>query len=144
MYYRRRFRAFTLIEFMMVLALLGLLAGVATISARAIMVRGKQNATRSEIATICAAVESFYTVCGRYPSNEEGLAILTQKSEQFVEPLLSQVPLDPWGHPYQYIQPGRSHPYEIICLGGDGRPGGKGEDSDIVSWDLKEKPARGQ
>jgi general secretion pathway protein G len=134
-----RSRAFSLIEFTLVLALIGLLAGIVTFSARAVMTRGKQNAARGEIATICTALETFYTAYGRYPSNDEGLSILTKKTEKFAEPLLAQVPVDPWSRAYVYIQPGRGHAYEVICLGADGREGGEGADADIVSWDLKEK-----
>lgn len=133
-------RGFSLIEFTVVLALLGLLAGIVTVNVRHHMVKGKQNAARAEIATLRDAVETYYTSTGRYPTNEEGLAALTAKSEEMPEPLLSQAPVDPWSRPYQYNQPGRSEPYEIICLGADGREGGSGADSDIVSWDLKSRP----
>src|SRR5258707_972707 len=132
-------RGFSLIELTMVLALIGLLAALVTVSTRSIMTRGKQNAARSEIATLASAVETFYTAYGRYPSNDEGLAFLTAKSDKFPEPLLSQVPSDPWSHPYVYLQPGRGHAYEIVCFGADGREGGQGADADIASWDLKEK-----
>lgn len=130
-------RAFSLIEFTLVLALIGLLTGLVTVNVRHHMVRGKQNAARAEIATMRDALESFYTIVGRYPSNDEGLAILTRSSEQLPEPLLLQKPIDPWGRPYQYNQPGRDGPYEIICFGADGRDGGDGADADMVSWDLK-------
>ena len=141
--YKRRFsrRGFSLIEFTVVLALIGLLAGVVTVNVRHHLIRGKQNAVRAEIAAVRDAVEGYYTVVGRYPSNEEGLSALTEASEQIAEPLLQQRPIDPWGRPYQYNQPGRSEPYEIICFGADGREGGDGADADIVSWDLKAKRA---
>lgn len=129
--------AFSLIEFTVVLALIGLLAGIVTVNVRHHLVRGKQNAARAEIATIRDALESFYTVVGRYPDNDEGLAILSQSTEQLPEPLLQQKPLDPWGRAYQYNQPGRDEPYEVICFGADGREGGEGADADVVSWDLK-------
>ncbi len=133
-----RRRGFSLIEFTVVLALIGLLAGVVTVNVRHHLIRGKQNAVRAEIAAVRDAVEGYYTVVGRYPSNEEGLSALTEASEQIAEPLLQQRPIDPWGRPYQYNQPGRSEPYEIICFGADGREGGSGADADIVSWDLKD------
>ena len=87
---------------------------------------------------ICGALDSYYSVYGHYPSNEEGLAILARKTEKLPEPLLKQMPIDPWHHPYQYNQPGRNAAYEVICYGADGREGGENEDVDIVSWDLKE------
>lgn len=136
---RQRAQGFSLIEFTVVLALIGLLASVVTINVRQHLVRGKQNAARAEIATIRDALESYYTVMSAYPSNDEGLDALTKPSEEFGEPLLRQAPLDPWGRRYQYNQPGRSEPYEIVCLGADGREGGSGGDADIVSWDLKGK-----
>ena len=140
---RRTFRgAFSLIEFTVVLALLGLLAGIVTVNVRHHMVKGKQNAARAEIATIRDALETYYTSTGSYPTNEEGLAALTRKSDAMPEPLLTQMPTDPWSRPYQYNQPGRNEPYEILCLGADGREGGSGADADIVSWDLKTASGR--
>jgi general secretion pathway protein G len=134
----RRRGAFSLIEFTVVLALIGLLAGIVTISVRPMLTRGKQNAARAEIANICQALDQFYSVYGRYPTNDEGLLILHQPTERIPEPLLTQRPGDPWGRAYQYNVPGRDQPYEVICFGADGREGGSGADADIVSWDLKE------
>ena len=124
---------------MAVLALMAVIAGAVTLSVRPLMARGKQNAARAEIATLRDALESFHTVTGRYPTNEEGLELLGRPSEDLPEPLLRQTPLDPWSRPYVYNQPGRSEPYEVISLGADGREGGSGADADIVSWDLKGK-----
>lgn len=135
--FRRSPHGFSLIEFTAVLALMALLAGLITLNVRHVMVKGKQDAARAEIATLRDAVELFYNANGRYPTSDEGLAILTRKSETITEPLVPQVPQDPWGHPYQYNQPGRSEPYEIIAYGADGREGGEGADADIVSWNLK-------
>jgi general secretion pathway protein G len=128
---------------MVVLVLIGLLASVVTLNVRGYMTKGRQEAARGEVATICQAVETFYTLSGRYPTSEEGIAILTRRSEQLSEPLLKQVPQDPWGRPYQYVQPGRSEPYEVVCLGADGREGGSGADADIASGNLRAQPASG-
>jgi general secretion pathway protein G len=131
-------RGFTLIELTAVLALMAILAGIVTINVRHYLIKGKQNAARAEIATICDAVEAFYTAEGRYPTNQEGLAVLAARSDAGTEPLLKQMPVDPWGHPYQYNCPGRNgEPYEVICFGADGREGGDGADADIYSWSLK-------
>jgi len=132
---------FSLVEIMVVLVIIGLLAGVVTLNVRHFMIKGKQNTARMEISNICQAVESFYATFGRYPSNEEGLAVLTQTNDKLPEKLLNQMPSDPWGKSYQYNQPGRSEPYEVICFGADGREGGEGADRDIVSWDLKDRQA---
>ena len=131
-------RGFSLVEFTAVLALMAIVAAIVTISVRPLMVKGKQDAARAEIGNICSALESFYSVYGRYPTNEEGLGILRQKTEKLTEPLLTRAPIDPWGHPYQYNTPGRDGPYEVICFGADGRAGGEGADKDIASWDLKQ------
>jgi len=133
-----RRRGFSLIEFTVVLALIGLLAGIVTIGVRPMLTRGKQNAARAEIAQICQALEQFYSVYGRYPTNDEGIAALRKTTDKITDPLLTQDPKDPWGRPYVYAEPGRNGPYDVICLGADGREGGTGADTDIVSWDLKE------
>src|SRR4051794_107713 len=136
---KRRERAFSLVEFTAVLALMAIIAAIVTISVRPLMVKGKQDAARTEIAHVAAALESFYSVYGRYPTNEEGLAILRRKTEKLTEPLLTGDPVDPWGRAYQYNTPGREGPYEVICFGADGKPGGEGADKDIASWNLKDK-----
>lgn len=138
--YRLRAWGFSLVEIMVVLVIIGLLAGVVTIGTRNYMVKAKANAARTEIATICSAIETYYTVYDRYPTNEEGLTMLTQKTDKLPDPLLQQRPVDPWGRPYQYNQPGRSGPYEVLSLGADGREGGDpgSADEDVGSWALKE------
>jgi len=136
---RRENAGFTLLEIMIVIVIIGMLAGVVTLNVRHYLHRAKQNTARQEIATICNALETFYSEFSKYPTNEEGLELLTQPNEKFPEPLLNGKPIDPWGRPYQYNQPGRNGPYEVICFGADGREGGSGIDADIVSWELKAK-----
>lgn len=133
---------FSLIEMTAVLALMAVLAAIVTVNVRHHLIKGKQNAARAEIATICDALEAYYSSFGRYPSSDEGLAVLYRRSDKMPEPLLKQSPVDPWGHPYQYNQPGRNgEPYEVVCFGADGREGGEGADADIFSWDLKDASA---
>ena len=132
-------RGFSLIEFLAVLALMAIVAGIVTVSVRPLMVKGKQDAARTEVGNICNALEAYYGVYGAYPTNQDGLAVLRRKTEKLTEPLLTQEPVDPWGKPYQYNAPGRDGaPYEVICFGADGREGGSGADKDIASWDLKD------
>jgi general secretion pathway protein G len=128
---------------MVVLVLIGLMAGAVTINVRHFMTKGRQNTARMEISTISSALETLYTAVGRYPTNDEGLAILTRTSDRLPEPLLKQVPMDPWGHSYQYNQPGQHDAFEVICFGADGREGGEASDVDIVSWDLKQVASQG-
>jgi len=66
----------------------------------------------------------------------EGLAVLTERSETHPGGLLSELPTDPWGNPYEYRLPGQHGTFDIICYGRDGAPGGTGEDADIGSWEL--------
>lgn len=134
-----RAEGFSLVEVMVVVVIIGLLAGVVAISAPHFLSRGKQNTARTEIATLSSAVEEFYSIHGRYPTNEEGLQVLRERSESVPEPLITQDPIDPWGRPYQYNSPGRDAAYEIVCLGGDGREGGDGADGDISSLNLKQR-----
>lgn len=134
---------FSLVEIMVVLVIIGLLAGLVGVNVRGYLVRAKQNTAKSEIATISDALEAFYTEYDRYPTNEEGLAILAQPTERIAEPLLDREPLDPWRNAYVYNQPGREGPYEVLSLGADGREGGddNSADADIVSWDLDDRAA---
>lgn len=136
---QRRIRhGFTLVEVMVVIVIIGLLAGAVTMSVRSYLVAGKQNVAKMEIANIVQALNTFYSTHDRFPSNQEGLEILSQPSDEFVDGLLSKIPLDPWKNPYQYNQPGRSRPFEIVSYGADGREGGEGADRDISSDDLDE------
>ena len=134
--YRPR-SAFSLVEMMVVFVLIGLLAGLVTVNVRASMLRGRQNAARAEIKEIANGLEQFQLDEHRYPTNGEGLAILTQTTTKRPEPFLARIPLDPWGRNYQYNNPGRNNqPFEILCLGADGKEGGEGADADITSLDL--------
>ena len=143
--HRRKQNGFTLIEMMVVLVLIGLLAGVVTVSVRHYLVRGKQEAARAQVSSLNTSVNAFYTIYGRYPTNDEGLDILTRKTDRIADPLIEAraIPSDPWGRPYQYNSPGRQEPYEILSYGADGREGGTGADADIVSWQLSAGPAQG-
>ena len=131
-------KGFTLVEIMVVIVIIGLLAGMVTLNVRGYLNRAKQGTARSEIAVIVQALESFYAAYGRYPTNEEGLAVLTRPSEKLPEPLLKSMPTDPWGKAYQYNCPGANSAFEVICYGADGHEGGKDIDADITSEKLKE------
>jgi general secretion pathway protein G len=135
--------AFSLPELMVVIVIIGLLAGVATVSVRTYLVRGKQNIARMEIAKICEALDAFYAHNDRYPTAEEGIAVLAQKSAAFPDGLLSKVPNDPWGYPYEYLVPGTNSPYEVISYGADHRQGGTGGDADLSSVDLGQDRNKG-
>lgn len=134
---RRRARAaFSLVELMVVIVIIGLLSGVVTFSVRTYLIRSKQNVAKLEISKMVQAMETFYSAYDRYPTNEEGLAILTQPSEEFPEGLLTFMPVDPWGHNYEYVNPGRSSAFDIVSYGADHREGGTAADKDMRSDEL--------
>ena len=133
-----RSRAFTLVELMVVIAIIGLLAGVVTINVRSYLIKAKQNAARQDLAVLCQALDAFWTVHNRYPTNDEGLDILTEATEGMPEAPLSNKPIDPWGRPYQYNAPGTKGPYEVICFGADGKEGGENADGDLRSDELQQ------
>ncbi|MBI1368404.1 MAG: prepilin-type N-terminal cleavage/methylation domain-containing protein [Planctomycetes bacterium] len=113
---------FSFIEVMVVVVIIGLLAGAVAIKVSDYIDKAKLNRAKSDIATICNAVESYYADKGAYPSNDQGLGVLPLKNLK-----------DPWGRDYQYNTPGRDEPYEVICYGADGREGGEGANADISS-----------
>lgn len=131
----RRRTAFTLVELMVVLVILGLLASVVTVSVNDYLITGRQTTARSEIAQIANAVELFYTEYGRYPSNEEGLAILKRKDQRHPAGIIQGDLQDPWGRDYLYIYPGLHGTFDILSYGADGQEGGDGDAMDIVSWE---------
>ncbi len=132
-------RAFTLVELMVVIVIIGLLAGAVTVGVRSYLISGKQSVAKMEIAKICQAIDTYYSLMNKYPENNEGLEVLATPSDKFVDGLLNKVPLDPWGHAYEYHQPGKTGPYEVVCYGADGREGGEGPDQDLSSADLDDE-----
>lgn len=132
----RRRRGFSLVEIMVVLVIMGLLAGLVAVNVRAYLIKAKQKTALSDIATIVNALEFFYTEAGRYPTQEEGLAILTQSSKIFPEPPLKTNLVDPWGKSYQYVYLGPNQ-MEVLSYGEDKQEGGTGAAADISSRDLE-------
>jgi general secretion pathway protein G len=134
--------AFTLVELMVVIVIIGLLAGAVTVGVRSYLIAGKQSVAKMEIAKICQALDTYYSVHNKYPGNDQGLEVLAEPSEQFVDGLLNKVPRDPWGNAYEYHQPGRKGPYEVVCYGADGQEGGEGPDRDLSSIDLDDEKTK--
>lgn len=124
---RRSVRGFSLIEVMVVVVIIGMLAGAVAIKVGGYMDTARINRARSDIATIKDAVETYYAMHGTYPSNSDGLDALTNLENTN----------DPWGKMYQYNSPGQEGPYEVFTLGADGREGGEEAEADIYSWDLE-------
>jgi len=128
---------FTLVELMVVIVIIGLLAGAVTASVRSYLIRGKQSVAAMEIAKICQALDTYYTVTDQYPSSDLGIALLAEKTDEFPDGLLSKMPIDPWKRPYVYQIPGRESSYEVTSYGADGQEGGEGASKDISSVGLE-------
>ncbi|MGB7158464.1 MAG: type II secretion system major pseudopilin GspG [Tepidisphaeraceae bacterium] len=121
---------FTLVEVMIVVVIIGLMAGMVVYSTAHYLDRAKKQRARADIATYAGGVDAFYLDKGRYPDNQEGLKVLVP---QFVKLLQN----DPWGRAYQYVQPGKSGPFDVISYGADGREGGSGADADVTNADVE-------
>lgn len=136
-----RRRAFSLVELIVVMVILGMLAGLVAVRTRGYLISSKQNAAKAEIANIVKAIETFYADQSRYPTTDEGIEILVQGTDTWPDGFLNKLPRDPWKNPYEYVSPGSTEPYEVICLGADGREGGEGENRDFSSEGLDEDNA---
>jgi len=124
-------RGFSLIEIMVVVVIIGLLAGAVAMRYGGVTDKARATRARSDIATIIDAVELYYLNYSRYPSNSQGLDALDNVKST----------TDPWGNPYIYNRPGpEDEPFEIISFGADGREGGEGPNADIYSWQLGDEP----
>ena len=131
-------RGLTLVEIMVVVVILGILATTVTISVRDYLVSGKRNAAKQEISQISAALELFFVENDRYPTNQEGLALLMEKTDKHPDGLLRGGDLkDPWGYPYEYVYPGLHGTYDLVCYGADGLEGGDGANADLNGWDMQ-------
>jgi general secretion pathway protein G len=130
---------FTLVELLVVLAILGLLVALVTPQVLKYLARARTDAARIEIQTLGNALDLYHIDMQRYPTQEEGLAALVQSppnSDRWNGPYLkpAKLPLDPWGRPYIYRFPGEHGDYDLYTFGADNAPGGTGENQDIVNW----------
>jgi general secretion pathway protein G len=136
---RARPNGFTLIELLVVLAILGLIVALVTPQVLKYLGRAKTDTARIEIQSLGNALDLFRLDMSRYPSQPEGLEALIEAppgATQWNGPYLKQrkMPLDPWGRPYVYRNPGEHGDYDLYTLGADNAPGGTGENQDIGNW----------
>ncbi len=133
-----RLAGFTLLELLVVIVIIGLLAGYVGPKYFSQVGKSEVKVAKAQIEAFDKALDQYRLDNHHYPSTAQGLAALNTKPAN--EPkwggpyLKKEVPTDPWGNPYQYRQPGEHGEYDLFSYGRDGKPGGSGEDADITSW----------
>lgn len=129
---------FTLLELLVVMVIIGLLAGYVAPKYFSQVGKSEVKVARAQIDAIEKALDQYRLDVGRYPTSEQGLAVLTTRPSgepKWSGPYLKkEAPLDPWGRPYQYKSPGDHSEFDLLSLGKDGQPGGSGEAADLTNW----------
>jgi general secretion pathway protein G len=129
---------FTLLELLVVMVIIGLLAGYVGPKMFGQIGKSEVKATKAQIDALQKALDQYRIDVGSYPTTEQGLAALVGKpasETRWDGPYLAKaLPRDPWGHDYQYRAPGEHGEYDLLSYGRDGRPGGDGDSGDITSW----------
>lgn len=139
-------RGFTLIELMVVIVILGILAGLIIPRIMSRPGEARQSKARIQIESLETALKLYKLDNGSYPSTEQGLQALVEapsvgslpkkwREGGYLEK--GRVPKDPWGNEYIYLCPGTHGEYDIISYGADGEQGGEKEDKDINSWEIE-------
>lgn len=137
---RRPTAAFTLLEIMVVVVILGVLAATIVPQFIGTTHDAKVSAARSQVSEIESALERMAIHMDRYPSTDEGLKLLVEApagdASKWRGPYLKQVRNDPWGNPYQYRAPGvrHSNSFDVWSRGADNADGGEGQGADIGNW----------
>lgn len=135
---KKRALGFTLVELLVVLAILGMLAALVGPQVLNQLGGAKSKSAAIQISDLEQALEIYKLDVGRFPNSSQGLeALVRQPSgvKGWNGPYLKkgELPMDPWGNPYEYRYPGQGGGPEITSLGADGRQGGSGEDADVTS-----------
>lgn len=136
---RNNERGFTLLELLVVLAILGVLAGLAAPRVLAYLGDAKSDAAAVQLERLASTLDLYRLDTGRYPTSQEGLAALVERpadTERWNGPYLkkSEMLRDPWGKIFKYRSPGEHADIDLFSLGADGKEGGEDENQDVVSW----------
>lgn len=128
---------FSLIEVMVVVVIIGVLAALIVPNVMERPDQARRVAARQDIGTLMQALKLYRLDHGRYPTAQEGLPVLLgsgHPGNSGGRAYLDHLPDDPWGFPYQYLNPGAHGEIDVFSFGADGRAGGEGNDADIGSW----------
>ncbi len=136
---RRLQAGFTLIELMVVLLIIGVLAALIVPNVLNRADDARVTAAKTDVHNLMQALKLYRLDNMRYPSAEQGLQALLAKPTAPPVPsnwktYLDQLPADPWGHPYVYLNPGIKGEVDVMSYGADGQSGGEGNNADIGSW----------
>ena len=138
----KRQSAFTLIEILVVVAILGILAAIVVPRIMDRPDEAKRVAAKADIAAIVQSLKLYRLDNGFYPTTDQGLAALVQKPASSPVPgnwkqggYLERLPRDPWGSDYQFLNPGVKGEIDVFSLGADRARGGEGGGADIGSWE---------
>jgi general secretion pathway protein G len=138
-----RHSGFTLIEILVVIIVIGLLAGLVGPRILGRVSEAKSATARTQIELMGVALDNYRLDNGAYPTTDQSLGALQEKPAR--EPIPSNwrgpylkkaIPQDPWGRAYSYSSPGEHNPtgYDLWTLGRDGQPGGDDDNADVTSW----------
>jgi general secretion pathway protein G len=137
---KRRVQAgFTLIELMVVLVIIGVLAALIVPNVLDRADDARATAARTDVNNLMQALKLYRLDNQRYPGGDQGLQALVAKPTVGAippnwKPYLEKLPNDPWGRPYQYLNPGVKGEIDVMSFGADGQPGGEGKNADVGSW----------
>jgi len=132
-------KGFTLIELMVVLAIIGVLAALIVPNVLSRADDARMTAARTDVGNLMQALKLYKLDNQRFPSSEQGLNALkikptTEPIPGNWKPYLDKLPSDPWGRPYLYLNPGLKGEVDVLSFGADGQAGGEGNNADIGSW----------